>query len=140
MTDSRNYSKEFITEFIELYKSHPCLWKTKSKDYMNRNKKNDAYKILVEKWKEAEKTATKEMVKTKINSLRSGFRRETKKIVESKRSGAGQDDIYIPHLWYYDLLLFLKDQDMPRSSVSNVPNDDLGNEHSDSDQIEVSNK
>ncbi|GLV46160.1 hypothetical protein CBL_02876 [Carabus blaptoides fortunei] len=42
-----------------------------------------------------------------------------KKIEDSKRSGAGADEIYEPHLWYYDLLLFTKDQEMPRQSVSN---------------------
>lgn len=37
-----------------------------------------------------------------------------------KTSGASADDVYTPVLWYYDLLLFLKDQETPRSSRSNV--------------------
>ncbi|KAJ8934308.1 hypothetical protein NQ317_002313 [Molorchus minor] len=69
MADIRSFSKDFITEFIELYKAYPCLWKTKSKDYMNRNKKNEAYKVLLEKLQEVEKNATKETVKIKLNSL-----------------------------------------------------------------------
>lgn len=39
------------------------------------------------------------------------FRKEMKKVLESKRSGASQDEIYNPTLWYYDLLLFTKDQE-----------------------------
>ncbi|XP_031335792.1 uncharacterized protein LOC116165467 [Photinus pyralis] len=120
MSDLRGITKEFLTEFILLYRSFPCLWKTKSKEYMDRNKKNDAYKILTEKLKEVEENATKEAVKTKINTLRGGFRREMKKVLNSKRSGAGADDVYVPNLWYYELLLFIKDQELPRQSVTNI--------------------
>lgn len=52
MSDVRSYSKEFITEFINLYQSLPCLWNIKSKDYADRNKKNGAYEKMVEKLKE----------------------------------------------------------------------------------------
>ncbi|CAH1107449.1 unnamed protein product [Psylliodes chrysocephalus] len=139
MADIRSYSKEFISEFIELYKSYPCLWKVKAKEYMDRNKKNEAYKVLVQKLQEVEKNATKEMVKTKINSLRSSFRRELKKIKESRRSGAGADDVYVPHLWYFELLLFVKDHETPRQSVNNI--EDVGNEsESDNRHSEIENE
>lgn len=115
MSDLRSYSKDFIREFIELYQSFPCLWKTKCKEYMNRTKKYSAYETLLKKPK-----STKKCVKAKINSMRGSFRREMKKIEESKRSGAGTDEIYITHLWYYDLLLFCKDQEIPRASVCNI--------------------
>lgn len=52
MSDVRNYSKDFLTEFIQLYKSLPALWHIKGKDYSNRNKKNEAYRVLVKKFKE----------------------------------------------------------------------------------------
>jgi Alcohol dehydrogenase transcription factor Myb/SANT-like. len=52
MIDARHLSKKFLTEFIELYKSLPCLWKIKSKDYVDRNKKNAAYDLMVEKLRE----------------------------------------------------------------------------------------
>lgn len=137
MADLRNFSKDFMMEFIELYKSFPCLWKTKCKDYMNRNKKNSAYEILVKKLREIEPNATKQIVKNKINSIRGSFRREMKKIEESKRSGAGADEIYVTHLWYYDLLLFTKDQEMPRSSVSNIENVDIGDDENKENENEL---
>ena len=31
-----------------------------------------------------------------------------KKVMESQRSGSSKDDIYVPTLWYYDLLLFTR--------------------------------
>lgn len=116
-------SREFMREFIELYQSQPCLWKTKSKDYLDKNKKNEAYNILIEKLKTVQPSATNGTVINKINTLRGGFRREYKKVQSSKRTGTGSDDIYVPSLWYYDLLLFVRDQDNPRDSVSNIDGD-----------------
>ncbi|XP_044749099.1 uncharacterized protein LOC123309872 [Coccinella septempunctata] len=108
MSDLRSLSREFLTEFIEMYKSFPCLWRIKSKEYMDRSKKKHAYNVLLTKLQEFEKSATRDTVKSKINTLRGGFRREYKKILESKRSG----EVYVPSLWYYDLLLFVKDQEI----------------------------
>jgi hypothetical protein len=45
MADLRRRSKDFLTEFFELYRSNPCLWKIKSKEYMDRDKKNEAYEM-----------------------------------------------------------------------------------------------
>lgn len=131
MSDLRNLTREFLIEFIELYRVHPCLWKTKSKDYVNKIMKNEAYKTLLEKLQTVQPGATKNTVIQKINSLRGGFRREFKKVEQSKRSGSGADDLYKPTLWYYNLLEFVKDQEMPRSSVSNVFDEDTNSRHND---------
>ena len=40
-------NKDFLVEFIELYRSYPCLWKVKSQDYSNKLKKKQAYVVLV---------------------------------------------------------------------------------------------
>ncbi|KAK3850193.1 hypothetical protein Pcinc_043083 [Petrolisthes cinctipes] len=52
--------------------------------------------------------------------MRSSFRKKVKKVTASRRSGAAADDIYQPRLWYYNLLLFLQDQEVGRDSVTNV--------------------
>ncbi|CAH2015595.1 unnamed protein product [Acanthoscelides obtectus] len=46
-----------------------------------------------------------------------------KKVLDSERSGVGTDDVYVPHLWYFELLSFLRDQESPRTSVSNMEDD-----------------
>jgi hypothetical protein len=74
----------------------------------------------MEKLREVDKNASKDTVIKKINTLRGCFRKEHKKVVNSKRSGDGEEDLYHPHLWYYDLLLFLQDHDIPRTSKSNI--------------------
>ncbi|CAK1597851.1 unnamed protein product [Parnassius mnemosyne] len=114
----------WLAEFIELYRNEPCLWQNKSKEYHDRERKSAAYKVLLEKIKEIDSTATIDTVKNKINTLRCTFKKEVLKVKSSQRSGSGKDDIYIPKLWYYDLLQFLTDQEVPRSSRSNISKDD----------------
>lgn len=123
MSDLRNMSKQFITEFIALYRSYPCLWKVKSSEYSDRDQKNKAYEDMIVKLKQVDESATRESVKKKIDSMRGCFRKELKKVKASKKSGAGADEVYKPHLWYYDQLLFLADQEAPRESVSNIEDD-----------------
>ena len=65
--------------------------------------------------------ANKTQIKAKIGSLRSTFLRELKKIESSKRSGAAADDVYVPKLWYFSSLMFLKDQTEPRQHLSTFP-------------------
>lgn len=112
--DSRYYTHEFMSEFIDLYKSLPSLWKIKSKDYNNRIKKKLAYDVLVKKLRVVEPKADRNRVVKKINNIRSSYRREQKKIYKSKLSGASDDDIYTPSLWYYEKLDFLSDQEIPK--------------------------
>lgn len=125
MSDLRSVSREFLTEFIQLYQQFPCLWQVKSKEYSDRNKKNAAYEELVIKMKEVDKNATKETVVKKINTIRGCFRKEHKKVQNSLKSGSGTEDIYHPSLWYYHLLVFVTEQDMPRNSVSNLLNTEV---------------
>lgn len=114
------------SEFIEIYRSHSCLWKIKSKDYMCRDLKNKAYANLVEKMKEIDPEnkvglQDKDSIIKKINSMRTAYRRELKKKKDSIKSGAAVENIYTPHLWYFNHLSFLDDQEVPRDSVSNIP-------------------
>ncbi|XP_063623117.1 uncharacterized protein LOC134795217 [Cydia splendana] len=122
MNDLRKYSGEFLVEFIDLYKSLPVVWKIKSKEYSNRDMKTQAYEILVRKWKEVEPSADRDFVMNKINNMRSVYRRELKKINTeySECSGMGSDEVPSPSLWYFHLLDFLRDQEMPRPSMSSM--------------------
>nr|CAD7423080.1 unnamed protein product [Timema monikensis] len=60
-------------------------------------------------------------VPCKINNLRSAFRKELKKIKKrNKGTGSGPQDVYVPKLWYFDLLGFLRDQDIHQPSITNI--------------------
>lgn len=119
--DVRLWSKDLIADFINKYKSHTCLWKVKSEEYKNRNIRESAFKSMVDFCKSRGfPEANKEFVSKKIQSLRGSFRKELKKKQDSERSGCGTDELYVPSLWYFGLLLFTKDQELPTPSISTL--------------------
>lgn len=136
-----SWSKDTVLEFIELYRAEESLWKVKSKEYSNRLIRERAYNKLIQFAKSVEPDADKEYVQKKINNLRGCFRKELKKVEGSRLSGAGADEIYQPKLWYYDNLLFLKDQETTRQTCSSMEADPNGyrqtQETEDSQDFEV---
>lgn len=62
MNDSRYWSKNFTTTFLEKYREFPCLWKIKSKEYLNKNLKTAAYIELTELCKTVCPDANREFV------------------------------------------------------------------------------
>jgi len=122
--------KEALLAFIETYRSLPELWDVQHIYYTNRTKKSVAYEKLVEKLKVIEPDATRECVVKKINSIRSAFRKEWRKVNESKKSGASGEDVYAPNLWYFKELTFLIDQDDPDTSESTICEADKSSQNS----------
>lgn len=110
LNDLRSYSRHWLGEFIEQYQQEECLWQPKHPDYSNNTVRNKAYDKLVEKLKEVEPNPDRNMVVRKINSLRSAFRREYRKM-HSKQN-------YETRLWYYDKLSFIADQGLKRAITS----------------------
>ena len=118
MSDKQG-EREFLGEFIEVYHSLPALWDVKNKDYTNRVKKVEHYDVLLEKYREQHPDATKEQVMKKINSLRTNFRRELKRIRDAEKSGAGAEDVEST-LWYFDEMRFLANQETHAASISTM--------------------
>lgn len=108
---SLDKDRKFITGFLELYKQHDCLWRVKSRDYSNKVKRTCAYQEMVEFSRPFVEYVNISWVKCKIQNLRTVFKKEVNKVEQSKRYGAGTDDIYQSPLWYYDLLTFTLDQE-----------------------------
>ncbi|XP_055379644.1 uncharacterized protein LOC129610887 [Condylostylus longicornis] len=111
LNDMRSYSRNWIKEFIAVYKAEECLWQTRHPEYNNQFTRNQAYDKLVEKLKEVEPNSDRAMVVRKVNSLRSAFRREYRKKCENHN--------YEPKLWYYDILLFIAGQSGTSKKVTN---------------------
>lgn len=101
-------------DFIEDYRHHSVLWDINDKCYRNKNKRNDAYRAMGEKYKLSEKS-----VESKIKNLRSYFSREQQKMSLTK-SGASADDKYQSSWFAYKHLLFLGDTITPRSTKDSL--------------------
>lgn len=113
--------REFTSLLIDLYRDCPELWKVKSKDYFNRNKRSAAFEKIVGALKAFKPDFTVNKLKQKINTLRTNFNREHKAIEEKKVTGSSADDIQEPSLWYYNDLSFIKDQiDIAPTETSEV--------------------
>ncbi|XP_018026499.1 uncharacterized protein LOC108681929 [Hyalella azteca] len=102
--------RDFIIEFISLYRSLPALWDVKCIDYNNRAKKKEQYDVLVRKYREKYPSAEKENVVKKINSLRTNFRKELKRIRGAQKFGYDTKDEK-HRLWYFEEMRFLIPQE-----------------------------
>lgn len=124
---SSTWSRISTLKFIKKYRSFDSIWKTKSKDYHNIDKRDAAYTVLLDLVKKFDPQATKDTVIRKINNLRTAFRRELNKVNFAKRSGMRP---HVPRLWYYPDLLFLLDQEETLEGTSNVEGNDQVNYNS----------
>lgn len=66
---------------------------------MNKNLKRKAHEEIVEFLKIKTDNVDIKEVKIKIQNVRNAFRKETKKVKDSKRSEAGSEEVYIPTLF-----------------------------------------
>ncbi|XP_063360053.1 uncharacterized protein LOC134649261 [Cydia amplana] len=98
--------RNILQEFLKLYKTFPCLWDQKHMHYANREARDTAYEELLEKYKLYHENGTVVDVKKKIEHMRCAYRRERKKVLMSRFRGGH----YKPHLWYYNLLTFLHEE------------------------------
>ncbi|XP_052872543.1 uncharacterized protein LOC128277965 [Anopheles cruzii] len=102
-----------------------CVGDSKDKDYSDRKKKAEAYATLIEKCKEVDPTCTREIVVKKINNIRTVYRKELKKVRKSTLSGSAADRIHKPCLWYFDLLHFLRDQQISRGFTNAMEDSEM---------------
>ena len=107
-------NKKFWTEFIDIYRILPCLWNTKDENYNNRESRSVAWNKLVQKLQEVEPDANQDSVKRKINTFRSNFNREVRKIRQTQKEQPSEE--YNPTLWYFDHLSFLLNQEKYHNS------------------------
>lgn len=115
--------KETLRQFIEKYEGLPSLWNPTDAFYTNKTAKNRAFDELKEIYRKIKPNCTREVVKKKINSLRTNYRKELKKILNSKRSGNGADAVYEPKSWVFYSLQFLDSFEQPVGYQNNFEKD-----------------
>ncbi|XP_077292210.1 uncharacterized protein LOC143915433 isoform X1 [Arctopsyche grandis] len=114
-----NSDAKLLRKFIENYETLPLLWDQTHPDYCNKFKRNAALGKLLRIYIRLKPGATVIDVKRKINSLRSNYRKELKKIIASKSSGDSPDDVYSPTSWTFYALNFLDKIEQPENSHQN---------------------
>ncbi|KAF5305549.1 hypothetical protein FQA39_LY01640 [Lamprigera yunnana] len=107
----------------------------KCKDYSNRAKKGEQYDVPIGKYRENYPHAGKQEVVKKLNSLRTNFRKELKRIPDAEKSGAGAEDVE-PTLWYFEEMRFFQTQKTPTASIStmNISEDVIDVVHDNEDR------
>ncbi|XP_047528783.1 uncharacterized protein LOC125065293 [Vanessa atalanta] len=110
-------------DFILTFETLPVLWDTKNPHYTNKYRRNKALAKLVPILKKTKPVATIQDVKKKINSIRSNYRRELRKIIASQQPGAKESDVYRPKIWYFPYLNFLRKLEQRQSSAQQNEDD-----------------
>lgn len=114
-------NRENVRTLVMLYEQHPCLYVTKSAEYHNRNKRDQALQTICRNYEEITKQPiTVDAVKKKINNLRSQYLEQINKIRQSKVSGASADEVYKPTWWLFDDMSFLSVHIAARSGESSL--------------------
>lgn len=83
--DSKSFDKhrKLMLEFIDLFRSMPCLWDRQHLGYAVRQYRTEAYKLLLQKYREIDEEATLHTVRSRLDIVRNGFIRELKKVCHS---------------------------------------------------------
>ncbi|XP_034482582.1 uncharacterized protein LOC117788036 [Drosophila innubila] len=95
-------------EFFGIYRSLPCLWKITDEVYKNKQLKKAAYEKLLVCYKKIDPQANVDTMRRRMNGIRTCFRRELRKVEMSELRAKKTSDIYVPHLWYFNELIFLR--------------------------------
>jgi hypothetical protein len=105
--------------FLEMYRNHECLWNNKSENYHKTNICEKAYKTLHSELNLLQLSVND--IRAKIKRIPTRYCSELAKIWKSEKSGAGSNDLYVPHLfWFKQADSFLRDVCMPMNSSSNM--------------------
>ena len=67
------WQKDFLCEFIEIFREQEPLWKMKHKDYYNKQKRKQCYDILIAKMKDVHSSAHKNAVPGNENTSNQFF-------------------------------------------------------------------
>lgn len=107
------FPRKLVKQFILKYEELECLWNRKCAAYKIKKKRHMAITQLTQLVQTYDQAATRVHILRKIDSLRACVRREYKKVTDSRQVAECEEDVYVPHLWYYKLFSFLIRQEEP---------------------------
>ncbi|XP_020809631.1 uncharacterized protein LOC110185234 [Drosophila serrata] len=98
-----NRDRRFWTDFIDIYRTQPALWRRGSKEYGDKWLKGRGYDRLVAKLRERYPKADRQTAIKKINCLRTNYRREKRMVDMHRRAGEHCSTT----LWFFHQFSFL---------------------------------
>lgn len=103
--------KDFVHLLISLYRESPILWDSRRTDYLDKTKRQTAQQDIVSALRVYRPEFTVDLLKKKINVLRTNFNKALNKIERNRRSMTASDDAPAPEnvVWYYHDMYFLVD-------------------------------
>lgn len=107
--------------------------------YKNKRLKKQAYETLLECYQRIDPKANVDSMRRKMNGIRTCYRRELRKVERSEKAAKSANDIYVPHLWYYNELFFLRGNEIKIPKVAKakvVDNDTLDEEDAIDDPLD----
>ncbi|KAB0802688.1 hypothetical protein PPYR_04874 [Photinus pyralis] len=119
---SVKWSADHINTFLDIYVNYELLWNVRNADYTNKTKRESAImKLLNELIEVGVAVPDLSFLRARIKAIKATYRSELLKVNESKKSGAGTDDVYVPKLpWFSAADSFLRDVVITRKSTSNL--------------------
>jgi hypothetical protein len=91
-----SWSNALILEFLSIYEGYPIIWDPKHVGHKNRNEVADAWEEIHKKMSTPVSVTD---LKKKRDALMATYRSIKHKILASKKSGAGADEVYRPS-WF----------------------------------------
>lgn len=95
--------RKSVIALLRAYRTLPALWNVMHEDYSNHFIKNQQYEILLNKYKETNPNAYMKELKKKINTVRTNYRRELRRLREAETDGRTETST----LYYFNELTFL---------------------------------
>uniref|UniRef100_A0A1B6DCP3 MADF domain-containing protein n=1 Tax=Clastoptera arizonana TaxID=38151 RepID=A0A1B6DCP3_9HEMI len=124
--DESTECSEALRLFIKRFEISPELWNCADRNYYSKTARTAALDRLVPFLARIKPGAKREDVKKKINSLRTNFRKELKKIAISKMSGNSPGKEYKPTAWSFYALSFLERFENPIEQQQSEAEEQVG--------------
>ncbi|XP_071652235.1 transcription factor Adf-1-like [Temnothorax longispinosus] len=118
MPPKHNFSKETDYRLIDLVELKPLLWDCTSHLYRRTDLKIAAWDEIAE---QLGSDFTGAVVSSRFKNMKDTFARNLKVMKESKRSGAGTDNIYKPKWHMFERLMFLQELYPRRLTIKYFP-------------------
>ncbi|KAG8310099.1 hypothetical protein J6590_070691 [Homalodisca vitripennis] len=93
------WNSDEISKFLEVFQSYELLWNCRHREYVDKQKRESAiHRLMTDIQKQGIQVPDICFLRNKIKVIKTTYRQERVKVEESKSSGKGTEDLYVPRL------------------------------------------